>query len=62
MSYWTLVRVPPFLFVFQDFPGLRIHTNFLRHGAALNIERIAQAAPALFFLQFFISDFAGIRL
>jgi hypothetical protein len=44
MIYWTLVRVPPFPLVFQNFPGLRIHTNLLRHGAALDIEGIAQAA------------------
>lgn len=36
-----LVRVRPFLFVFQNLAGLRVHANFLRHAAALNVEGIA---------------------
>jgi hypothetical protein len=41
--------VGAFLFVFQNLAGLRVDANFLRHGAALNVEGIAQSGPTFFF-------------
>ena len=57
-----LVRVRTFLFVFQHLASLRINADFLRHFTALDVERVAQAATALFFLKLFVGDSAGIRL
>ena len=51
-----------FLFVFQYLASLGVHPNFLCHRAALNVERIAKAGPAFFFLQLLIGDLTGVGL
>jgi hypothetical protein len=52
----------PFLFVFENLPRLRIHSNLVHGTAALDVEGIAETAAALLPFQFFVVDRSRPRL